>query len=242
MPAIAGATAAAMTGVRPTMITVHHLENSRSHRVLWLLEELDLRYDLVRHARHPETLLAPAALRAIHPLGKAPVLVEDGVVMAESGAIIDYLLQRHDLARRFSPPPGSSDWLAYRYWLHYAEGSLMPPLVMTLVLSRMARAPMPFFARPVARALVGGTMKRFVGPQLKRHLDFLDGDLAPRRGSAGDEFTAADVQMGYPLEAAMSRARDGQERPHVQAFLQRIRARPAYRQALAVGGPAVPPG
>lgn len=224
------------------MITIHHLDHSRSHRVLWLLEELDLRYELVRHARDPETLLAPAALREIHPLGKAPVLVEDGIVVAESGAIIDYLLQRHDLAQRFSPQPGSSEWLAYRYWLHYAEGSLMPPLVMTLVLSRMARAPMPFFAKPVARALVAGTMTRFVGPQLKLHLDFIEVELATRRWFAGNEFSAADVQMGYPLEAAMTRAKDGQERPHVQAFLQRIRARPAYQQALAVGGPVVPPG
>jgi len=156
------------------MLTVHHLENSRSQRVLWLLEELGLPYHVVRHARDPETLLAPPALRAVHPLGKAPVLVDGDQVLAESGAIIEYLVERYDTSHLLSPPPEpvtAGERLRYRYWLHYAEGSAMPPMFLTLVLRRLRNAPMPFFARPIARALVDRTLAGFVSPQVKLHLD-----------------------------------------------------------------------
>src|SRR5690606_35968575 len=149
---------------RCPMLTVHHLDNSRSQRVLWLLEELELPYRVVHHSRDPKTLLAPAALRAVHPLGKAPVLVDDNQALAESGAILEYLVERYDTAHAVSPPPVPAmgpERLLYRYWMHYAEGSAMPPMLLTLVLGRIRNAPMPFFARPVARALVDRTMAAF---------------------------------------------------------------------------------
>jgi glutathione S-transferase len=218
------------------LIIVHHLENSRSQRVLWLLEELDLRYEVVRYARDPKTMLAPPELRAVHPLGKSPVLVDDGVAVAESGAILEYLLERHDLAGRFAPAPGTAGHLRHRYWMHYAEGSLMPPLLISLVFSRLRQAPMPFFARPVARGIVAATMGSFVGPQLKLHLDHVEAELAWHPWFTGDAFGAADIQMSFPVEAAAVRVGFA-GRPHLQGFLDRIHARPAYQRALEVGGP-----
>ena len=218
------------------MITVHHLDNSRSQRVLWLLEELGLRYEIVRYARDPATMLAPPELRAVHPLGKSPVLVEEGLVVAESGAILEYLLERHDLAQRFAPLPGTPEHLRFRYWMHYAEGSLMPPLLMSLVFSRIRQAPMPFFAKPVAKGIVAAAKKSFIGPQLKLHLDYLEAELAQRAWFAGEAFGAADIQMSFPLEAAAARVGFA-DRPHLQGFLDRIHARPAYQRALEQGGP-----
>ncbi len=218
------------------MITVHHLENSRSQRVLWLLEELGLDYDIVRYPRDPETLLAPPALRAIHPLGKSPVVVEDGDVLAESGAIIETLVERHDAAHALAPPPGSRERLRWRYWLHYAEGSAMPPLLLSLAFSRVAKAPMPFFARPVARAIAGKAMAGFIRPQLGLHAGYLEVELAKAEWFCGDAFSAADIQMSFPVEALAARL--GIDAcPHLQAWLQRIHARPAWRRALERGGP-----
>jgi len=218
------------------LIVLHHLENSRSQRVLWLLEELDLRYEVVRYARDPKTMLAPAELRAVHPLGKSPVLVDDGLVVAESGAILEYLLERYDLAQRFAPSPKSAEHLRYRFWMHYADGSLMPPLLMRLVFSRLRQAPMPFFAKPVARGIVAGAMGTFIGPQLKLHLDYVEAELGRGPWFVGDEFGAADIQMSFPVEAAAVRVGFA-GRPHLQGFLDRIHARPAYQRALEVGGP-----
>lgn len=224
------------------MLTLHHLENSRSQRVLWLLEELALPYRVVRHARDRRTLLAPEALRAVHPLGKAPVLVDEGQALAESGAILEYLLERYDTGHVLSPAPaaGSSpERQRYRYWMHYAEGSAMPPLLLTLVLKRMAAAPMPFFARPVARAIVERTLGGFVRPQLELHLGWMEQALDSGTWFAGERFTAADIQMSFPLEAAAGRA--GLEPyPHLRRFLERIHARPAYQRALEQGGPFTP--
>jgi glutathione S-transferase len=222
------------------MITVHHLDNSRSQRVLWLLEELRLPYQLVRHARDPATLLAPAALRAVHPLGKAPVLVDGDHVLAESGAILEYLVERYDTGHAFSPEPPPADGaerLAYRYWMHYAEGSAMPPLLLSLVLGRIGSARMPFFVRPVARRIVEGAMAGFVRPQLQLHLDWMEQSLARSGGwFAGGRFTAADIQMSFPVEAAAVRV--GLERhPQLAAFRERIRTRPAWQSAMERGGP-----
>jgi glutathione S-transferase len=218
------------------MITVHHLENSRSQRVLWLLEELGLDYEIVRYARDPKTLLAPPELRAIHPLGKSPVVVDDGDVLAESGAIIEALVERHDATQALAPPPGSRERLRWRYWLHYAEGSAMPPLLLALVFSRIERAPMPFFARPVARGIVGKAMAGFIRPQLKLHAGYLEAELAKAAWFGGADFSAADIQMSFPVEALAARL--GIERyPHLQDWLQRIHARPAWQRALARGGP-----
>lgn len=220
------------------MITVHHLENSRSQRVLWLLEELGLPYELVRYQRDPKTMLAPPELREVHPLGKSPVLEEDGLVLAESGAIIEYLVERHDQVHRLSPPPGpeaAMERLRYRHWLHYAEGSAMPPLLLSLVFSRLKQAPMPFFAKPVARAIADQTLKRFVRPQVKLHLEYMDTELGKHAWFAGERFTAADVQMSFPIEAAAARANAGTW-PNLHRFLAQIHARPAYQRAIERGG------
>lgn len=220
------------------MIKVHHLEQSRSQRVLWLLEELGQPYELVSYARDERTLLAPAALRAVHPLGKSPVLEDGGRVVAECGAIIEYLLERHDRGATLSPAHDNEDErLRYRYWLHYAEGSAMPPLVMALVFARIRKAPMPFFARPVARRIADGVMKGFVGPQIAAHLSHMEAALAERPWFAGERFTAADIQMSFPVEAGLSRGRG--DHPHLAAFLQRIHERPAYRRAIERGGPVL---
>ncbi|HYN60326.1 MAG TPA: glutathione S-transferase [Rubrivivax sp.] len=218
------------------MITVHHLENSRSQRVLWLLEELGLAYEIKHYRRDPKTSLAPAALRQVHPLGKSPVITDGDVTVAESGAIIEYLIERHG-GGRLVPPAGSLDLLRYRYWLHFAEGSAMPPLLMTLVFDKVKNAPMPFFIKPIARAIAGKVMDGFVTPNLKNQFDFMEAELKRSTWFAGDEFTAADVQMSFPLEAAAQRAGLDDSRPKLMAFLKRIHARPAYRRALERGGP-----
>ena len=214
-------------------ITVHHLNQSRSQRILWLLEELGQPYEIVRYQRDPKTLLAPPELKRIHPLGKSPVVVMDGEVLAESGAIIETLVERFG-ARQLSPAPGTADFARYRYWLHYAEGSAMPPLLLKLVFDRVASAPMPFLAKPIARAIAAKVMSSFVGPQITLHLAYMESELKQRDWFAGDAFSAADVQLSYPLEAAQERAGlNGNDHPHLVAWLTRIRARPAYQRALA---------
>lgn len=218
------------------MITVHHLNNSRSQRVLWLLEELGLDYSVVRYQRDAETMLAPPSLRKVHPLGKSPVVVDGDNTLAESGAILEYLVERYDVARNFAPSSGTQEQLRYRYWMHYAEGSAMPPLLMSLVFARIKQAPMPFFVKPVARGIADKVMKTFVGPQVRLHLDYMEGELGKSRWFAGNEFSAADIQMSFPVEAAS--ARYGlDDKPNLRAFLQRIHARPAYQRALEQGGP-----
>ncbi len=218
------------------MLTVHHLNNSRSQRVLWLLEELGVPYEIQRYERDPATMLAPAALRAVHPLGKSPVITDDGRTIAESGAIIDYLIERYGNGR-LAPAPGSDEWLRYRYWLHYAEGSLMPPLLMKLVFLRLPDGPVPALIRPIARKISEAALQRFVDPQLRTHLDFLEAELGRSPWFAGADFTAADVQMSFPVEAAQARAGLDASRPRLIAFLRRIHERPAYQRALERGGP-----
>ena len=217
------------------MITVHHLNNSRSQRILWLLEELGLSYEIRRYQRDPQTLLAPPALREVHPLGKSPVITDGGLTLAESGAVIEYLVERYG-AGRFAPAPGTPARLRYSYWLHFAEGSAMPPLLLKLVFDRIESGPMPFFARPVARAIARRTKQSFIEPQLTRHLDYLEAELGRFRWFAGDEFSAADIQMSFPLEAATKRAGLDASRPRLCDFLSRIHARPAYQRALERGG------
>ncbi|KWH43095.1 glutathione S-transferase [Burkholderia stagnalis] len=217
------------------MLTVHHLNNSRSQRVLWLLEELGVPYEIVRYARDPKTMLAPPALRAIHPLGKSPVVTDDGRTFAESGAIVDYLVERYG-AGRLAPPPGTTERLDYTYWLHYAEGSAMPPLLLKLVALRIANAPTPFFARPIARKIAATLQSSFIDPQIALHLGYLD-DMLRRTGwFVGDSFSAADIQMSFPLEAATARG-GGSAHPAIARFLDTIHARPAYQRALERGGP-----
>lgn len=217
------------------MITVHHLNNSRSQRVLWLLEELGLPYEVKRYERDAKTSLAPPELKAVHPLGKSPVITEGGLTVAESGAIIEYLVERHGQGRL--KPTGEQDLLHYRYFLHFAEGSAMPPLVMKLIFNKIKRSPMPFFVKPIARGIADKVLGGFVQPNIDAQLKFLEGELATRPWFAGAEFSAADVQMSFPVEAAAARGGDLSAYPKLREFLQRIHARPAYKKALERGGP-----
>ena len=221
------------------MLTLHHLDHSRSQRVLWLLEELELPYEIKLYTRDRQTMLGPAELKKVHPLGKSPVITDGELTLAESAAILEYLLDRYG-SGRLAPPVGSPEYLRFRYWMHYAEGSAMPPLLLKLVFDRVASGPMPFFVRPVARAIANGANKAFIGPQLKLHLDYMESELGKSLWFAGDEFSAADIQMSFPLEAAQSRAGLDASRPRLSAFLQRIRERPAYQLAIARGGPVMP--
>src|ERR1700730_4058535 len=218
------------------MITVHHLNNSRSQRVLWLLEEPGLADEVERYQRDVKTMLAPPALLAIHPLGKSPIIVDGAVKVAESGAIMEYLIDRYG-GGRLIPPPGTPERLRYTYWLHYAEGSAMPPLLLKLIFDRVASGPAPWPISAVARHIAGTVRNSFIGPQLKRHLDYMEAALGAHTWFAGEEFSAADVQMSFPLEAAASRAGLNASRPRLTGFLDRIHARPAYRHALERGGP-----
>lgn len=218
-------------------ITVHHLNNSRSQRILWLLEELGLPYDIVRYERDPQTMLAPPALKTVHPLGKSPVVTVDGLALAESGAIIETLAERYG-AGQLAPAPGTPEALRYRYWLHFAEGSAMPPLLLKLVFDRVRSAPMPFFVRPIVRTVAHKVESGFFGPQIAAQLAFMESELQQRDWFAGDTFSAADIQMSFPLQAAQARAGlNAAQHPRLTDWLARIHARPAYQRALARGGP-----
>jgi glutathione S-transferase len=203
------------------MIKVHHLENSRSQRILWLLEELELPYEVVPYKRDPKTMLAPPALKQVHPLGKSPVIEDDGKVIAETGAIVEYLVEKAD--GRLGPPANRDAILLYRQFLHYAEGSMMPPLLALLVVNRLG--------------LLGKPAKKPLLAMFRQHLDWLEAELGTRAWFAGDEFTAADVMMSFPLEAARQRAGLGPSHPNLLDWLERIHARPAYAEALRRGGP-----
>jgi glutathione S-transferase len=202
-------------------IVVHHLENSRSQRILWMLEELGLPYEIKRYERDGKTMLAPPELKRVHPLGKSPVIEDDRHVIAETGAIVEYLVEKAD--GRLGPPAHRDDALRYRFWLHYAEGSMMPPLLIKLVLSRV-----PLMGKPA--------MKR-IQPMIDVHLDYVESELAQRPWFAGDEMTAADIMMSFPIEAARSRAGLDDTRPATIAWLDKVHARPAYQTALKAGGP-----
>jgi glutathione S-transferase len=218
------------------MIVVHHLNNSRSQRVLWLLEELGLEYELKLYQRDPKTMLAPKSLEAVHPLGKSPVITDGDVTIAESGAIVEYLADKYG-GGRLRPLTGSPERQRYTYWLHYAEGSAMPPLLLKLIFDRIETSPMPFFVRPIAKAIAGKAKNGFILPQINRHLDFMEAELSKSEWFAGPEFSAADIQMSFPLEAAAARGGLNASRPRLMAFLQKIHARPAYLRALEKGGP-----
>ena len=216
------------------MIIVHHLNNSRSQRLLWLLEELGVLYDIKRYQRDSRTMLAPPELRQVHPLGKSPVITDGDVTLAESGAIMDYVLEKYGRGR-LMPKPNSPEKVRYTYWMHFAEGSAMPPLVMKLVLGRMAKVS-PLLVRPVARALANRVLDGFVQPNISRQLEYMEAELKKSTWFAGSEFTAADIQMSFPLEAAAARGGLDAKYPRLTEFLARIHAREAYRTALEKGG------
>jgi glutathione S-transferase len=217
------------------MVVVHHLNNSRSQRVLWLLEELGIPYEVKRYERDAKTMLAPPSLLAIHPLGKSPVITDGEVVLPESGAIIEYLVDTYGNGR-LKPPAGSAQKLKYLYWMHYAEGSAMPPLLLRLVFNRVANNPAPWPISAIARRIASTVDKSFIEPNLTRHLDFMEAELNAQTWFAGEEFSAADVQMSFPLEAAASRGGLNASRPKLMTFLERIHARDAYKRALERGG------
>ena len=222
------------------MIVVHHLNNSRSQRVLWLLEELGLPYEVVRYQRDPKTMLAPPELKAVHPLGKSPVIVDGDCKVAESGAIIEYLLDKYDGREgrdALQPERGTPEKRRLTYFLHYAEGSMMAPLLMKLIFDRVENSPAPFFVKPIARGIAQKVKGSYILPQINQHLAYLEGELSARTWFAGDTFTAADIQMSFPLEAAAARGGLDERFPKLKAFLDRIHARPAYQRALEQGGP-----
>ncbi len=216
------------------MLTVHHLNNSRSQRVLWLLEELGVPYEIVRYQRQPD-MRAPAELRAIHPLGKSPVITDNGNTIAESGAIAEYIIDTYGKGRLI-PPPNTPERLRYTYWLHYAEGSAMSPLLLKLLFTLMPKRA-PALLRPLVRKVSNQALTTLVNPQLKQHMEYWEGELGKSEWFAGNEFTAADIQMSFPLEAAAARGGLEQGHPKAMAFLERIHARPAYARALEKGGP-----
>ena len=226
------------------MLTLHHLETSRSHRILWLLEELGVPYELRRYQRDPATRLAPPELKKIHPLGKSPVLTDGELVVAESGAILEYLAECYgaqapaELAH-LEPARGTPAHRQCRFWMHYAEGSLMNWLVMKLVFLTIPTQPMPFFVRPIARTLCDQVQKKLIDPNLSTALDFMEGHLAQHAWFAGEHLSMADFQMSFAVEAALARGGDETAWPHLVAYRQRMRARPAYQRALEQGGPVV---
>lgn len=217
-------------------LTLHHLERSRSHRILWLFEELGLDYEMITYARNPKTMRADPALRAIHPLGKAPIVSDDDIVLAETGAIIEYVLEHHG-GGRLLPSAEGPDARDYRFFLHYAEGSLMPPLLVRLIFDTLERAKLPFFIKPIVRSIVAKVDENFISGEMRLNAEFLDNIIASRPWFAGETFTAADIQMSYPVEALVSRGRRSDaEIKHLREFVDRIRSRPAYQRAQAVGG------
>lgn len=216
------------------MITLHHLNNSRSQRILWLLEELGLEYDIKEYQRDPITSAAPDALKAIHPLGKSPVITDGDLTVAESGAIIEYLLDNYDSQHRLRPSKGQ-DLLDYRYWLHFAEGSLMPLLVMKLVMMKMPTNPMPFFVKPIAKKLSEKVQEMFITPRLAPQMALIEITLADKTWLTGDELTAADIQMSFPLQASSNRM-DLTAFPNIARYLKQIEAIPAYQKAVERGG------
>lgn len=226
------------------MITVHHLETSRSQRVLWLLEELGIPYDLVRYPRDPKTRLAPPELKAIHPLGKSPVIVDGGITIAESGAILEYLVDRYGEqgsgdAANLLPRPGTPEHRQCRFWMHYAEGSLMNWLVMKLVFMTIPTQPMPFFVRPIARQLCGKVQARLIDPNIATALAFMEDHLSKHAWFAGDHLTIADFQMSFAVAAALARGKGANDFSHLKMYKEKMEARPAYQRALAKGGPVI---
>lgn len=216
------------------MIVVHHLNNSRSQRVLWLLEELGVPYEVKRYQRDAKTMLAPPELLAVHPLGKSPVITDGDKTIAETGAIVEYIVETYGQGR-LVPPAGTPERLRWTYWLHYAEGSAMTPLLLKLVFTALpARA--PGLLKGLVKGIAARAQSGFVDPQLKSHIDYWDAELAKSAWFAGPDFTAADIMMSFPLEAGAARA-GAASRPRVKAFLDRIHARPAYKAALERGGP-----
>ena len=218
------------------MIVLHHLENSRSQRILWLLEELGVQYEVKRYERDPKTGLAPPELLSIHSLGKSPVITDGEISVAESGAIVEYLVDKYDDGK-LRPAAGTPERRAYTYWLHYAEGTFMPFMVLSLILRRIDNAPMPFFVKPAARRITAGVRGNYLDKNVRRNLEFMEEALETSIWFVSDALSAADIQMGFPLECAEVRTDLRRDYPKLADFLARMRQRPAYQAALRKGGP-----
>ncbi len=214
------------------MIIVHHLNNSRSQRILWLLEELGVNYEVKRYERDKKTMLAPPELKAVHPLGKSPVVTDGDLVIPESGAIVEYLVNKYGHGKL--KPTDEKEALLYTYWLHYAEGSLMPPLLLSLIFSKIESSS-PFIVKPIALAISGQVKKLFINPNIKAHFDYMESELNKRIWFVGTDFSAADIQLSFPIEAAQTRGILN-NRPKLKTYLKTIQARPAYKRALERGG------
>ncbi|MCB1583108.1 MAG: glutathione S-transferase [Xanthomonadales bacterium] len=218
------------------MMIVHHLNNSRSQRILWLLEELDLEYDIKFYQRDQETQLAPPELKQVHPLGKSPVVTDGDLVLAESGAIIDYLGRTYG-SNDWVPRRNSKRYQDYMYWLHYAEGSMMSPLLLKLVFDKIKTTKMPFFVKPIAHGIANKVMSSFVSPNIKSHFQYVENHLSKNNFFTGDGITGADIQMSFPLEASLARGVISQvTHPYIAEYVKGFQSRPAYQKALEKGG------
>lgn len=217
------------------MITVHHLENSRSQRILWLLEELGLDYEVERYNRDPKSMQAPASLKKVHPLGRSPVITDGNEVIAETGAVIDYIIEEKSDGA-LSPERGTPAWRRYNHLLHYAEGSLMPLLVMKLIASVMGKKPTPLLFRPIGGLAGAGLQKNFTDPRIRQNLEYLEAELGENDWFVENRLTGADIMLSFPLEAARGRGALGRF-PRLSAYVDRVQAREAYKRALERGGP-----
>jgi glutathione S-transferase len=220
------------------MLIVHHLENSRSQRILWLLEELGVDYEIRHYERDKRTSLAPPELIAVHPLGKSPVITDDDVTVAESGLIVEYLIEKYGNGRLI-PAAGTPERLQFRYWMHYAEGTFMPLMIISAILNRIETAPLPFFLKPVTRQIAAKARAGYSGPNIRLNLDYLESVLQKSTWFCGDEMTGADILLSFPIEAAATRTNLSQDYPALKEFRQRIRDLPAYQRAIEKGGPYI---
>lgn len=216
------------------MIIVHHLNNSRSQRILWLLEELEMPYEIKYYQRDQQTMLAPPALKAIHPLGKSPVITDGDITVAESGAIIEYLVQSSQ--KDFSPAIASPEYRQYLYWMHFAEGTLMTQLLIKLMFDKVKTSPMPFFIKPIATLIADKAISAYAGPNIITNLEFIEKHLEQNEWFCGDKISGADIQMSFPLEAIIARE-GGENYSRIDSFVKKFQARPAYQKALEAGGP-----
>ena len=223
------------------MITVHHLNNSRSQRILWMLEELNQEYEIIGYERDLKTLQGPKSLRNIHPLGKSPVITDDSsgeqILIAESGAIVEYLLQNYGKnSSLIIPETGSQQERDYLYWLHFSEGSLMPPLLLRLIFERVKKARVPFFVKPITKAVADKVLTEYVNPNINRLLDFIEASLKGKNWFLGDQLSGADIQMSFPLETSLARGLVNEHYTCIQSYVERIHEQPAYQAALKKGG------
>lgn len=218
------------------MITLHYLENSRAQRILWLLEELGLQYEVKHYHRDPKTMLAPKELKDVHPLGKSPIITDGDTCMAESGAIVEYLIKTYGEGE-LVPARNTKEFIKYREYMHYAEGSIMPFMLLTLIFNKIKSAPIFFLAKPIAKMIANKTFRNFITPNVKTHLDFLEQELNQHVWFAGDELTGADFMMSFPIEAAAARTDLKKNYPKLNEFLGRIHAMPSYQKALQKGLP-----